>query len=244
MTQGSSFFQQIAAEPGKMEAELLGPPYSYFKEIKTPSELGMSGHGSLGALATNVGGLTSYTELLVTGGGDATATGKPLGNQFFLKTGGTCKDKSTSRQADRFMYVNNVPDGSIPFITSGMGVQFTTFEGIIPGILSDLSQLNPLSILKGFMEGSTPDCQDVSLPVTGQDGISRLETRHVPTSELAGMQPCIFPGKKNPATGEPCREAFTNKQTKGITASASVGISMSLALVLLLLIIKLARAKN
>ena len=213
-----NFFDKIAAAPGKMEAELLGPPYSYFKEIKTPGEMGMSGSGSLSALAKDISGLVSYTELLVTGGGNANMTGKPLGNQFFLKTGGTCKDKDTGRQADRFMYVNNIPDGSIPFISSGMGVQFTTFEGIIPGILSDLNQLNPLGILKGFMEGSNPPCQNVTLPVTGQDGITSTEIRHVPISEIEGIQPCVFPGKHNPVTGAPCREALSYTSSKGVTA--------------------------
>ena len=209
MSQDGNFFDKVAAAPGQMETELLGPPYSYFKNIKTPTQLGMSGKGNLGALATDIDGLINYTRLLVSGGGEATTTGKPLGNQFFLKTGGTCKDKDTGRQADRFMYINNVPDGSIPFISSGMGVQFTTFEGIIPGILSDISQLNPLSLLKGFMEGSEPDCSNVTLPVTNQDATT-TEMHHVPDSEISSIQPCIFPGKKNPVTGESCREAFTD----------------------------------
>lgn len=211
MSQEGNFFDKVAAAPGEMETELLGPPYNYFKNIKTPTELGMSGKGDLGSLATDIDGLMSYTQLLVSGGGNATTTGKPLGNQFFLKTGGTCKDKDTGRQADRFMYINNVPDGSIPFISSGMGVQFTTFEGIIPGILSDIDKLNPLNLLKGFMEGSEPDCRNVSLPVTGQDGITNNEMRHVPDSEIASIQPCLFPSKTNPVTGESCREAFVNK---------------------------------
>ena len=209
-----NFFERIAASPKKMEEELLGPPYSYFKNIKTPSEMGMSGKGSLSALAKDISGLVSYTELLVTGGGDASATGRPLGNQFFLKTGGTCKDVDTGRQADRFMYINNIPDGSVPFISSGMGVQFTTFEGIIPGILGDLNQLNPLGILKGFMEGTNPECQNVTLPVTGQSGATTNEMRHVPVSEIESLQPCLFPGKKNPITGDPCREAFSRKANK------------------------------
>jgi len=209
-----SFFERMAASPKKMEEELLGPPYSYFKNIKTPSEMGMSGKGNLSSLAKNISGLVSYTELLVTGGGDASSKGRPLGNQFFLKTGGTCKDVDTGRQADRFMYVNNIPDGSVPFMSSGMDVQFTTFEGIIPGILGDLSQLNPMGILKGFMEGSNPKCQNVTLPVTGQDGITSTEMRHVPVSEIESIQPCIFPSKKNPVTGSPCREAFGHKSNK------------------------------
>ena len=80
--------------------------------------------------------------------------------------------------------------GSVPFVSSGMGVQFTTFEGIIPGILGDLNQLNPLGILKGFMEGNNPKCQNVTLPVTGQDGVTTNEMRHVPVSEIESK---VFP---------------------------------------------------
>jgi hypothetical protein len=204
----SDFFQEIADAPGEMERKLLGPPYNYFKEIKTPSELGMSGKGTLSQLATNVGGLMDYVELLVTGRGGASTTGKPLGNRLFMKTGGTCTDTTTKRQADRYMYIDNVPDGSIPFISGAMGVQFTSFEGLIPGILSDVDQMNPMAIMRGFMEGSEPDCIDVALPVVGQNGVQTTQRHHVPVAELKGISPCLFPGGTNPATKEPCREAF------------------------------------
>ena len=54
--------------------------------------------------------------MLVTGKGRASKTGKPLGNKFFLKTGGQCNpiDKK-GNTVDRYLYINNVPDGSIPF---------------------------------------------------------------------------------------------------------------------------------
>lgn len=204
----SNFFQEIADAPGDMERKLLGPPYNYFKEIKTPDELGMSGKGTLSQLATNVGGLMDYVELLVTGRGSASTTGRPLGNRLFMKTGGTCTDTKTKRQADRYMYIDNVPDGSVPFISGAMGVQFTTFEGLIPGILSDIDQMNPMAIMRGFMEGSEPDCIDVALPVVGQNGVQTTERHHVPVAELKGISPCVFPGRVNPATKAPCREAF------------------------------------
>lgn len=211
----STFFQEIADAPGAMERKLLGPPYDYFKEIKTPKELGMSGKGTLGQLATNVGGLMDYVELLVTGSGNASTTGKPLGNRLFMKTGGTCTDTTTKRQADRYMYVNNVPDGSIPFISGAMGVQFTSFEGLIPGILGDIGQLNPLAMMRGFMEGSEPACVDVGLPVVGQNGVQTTERRHVPVAELENISPCLFHGGVNPATKARCREAFGTLRTTG-----------------------------
>jgi len=40
--------------------------------------MGMSSRGSLSAIASDVGGLINYVELLVTGKGGASKTGKPL----------------------------------------------------------------------------------------------------------------------------------------------------------------------
>ena len=31
------------------------------------------------------------------------------------------------------IYVNNVPNGSIPFLSSAMGSNFSTFRGLVPG---------------------------------------------------------------------------------------------------------------
>ena len=52
-------------------SSLLGPSYDYWKSIKQPEEMGMSPGFSLGALATNVDGLLSYVEVLISGTGNA-----------------------------------------------------------------------------------------------------------------------------------------------------------------------------
>ena len=46
-------------------------------------------------------------------GGGASKVNGPMGNKFFLKTGAKCKDTQSGKKVDRFMYVNNVPDGQI-----------------------------------------------------------------------------------------------------------------------------------
>ena len=84
--------------------------------------------------------------MLVSGGGKASATGQPLGNKFFLKTGGKCTDKSTGQDVDRYIYINNVPVGNIPFISSGAGVNFSEFKGLIPGTISNLNAFNPIKV--------------------------------------------------------------------------------------------------
>ena len=49
----------------------LGESYDYWKSIKQPSAMGMSPGFSLSALATNVDGLLSYVEVLISGTGNA-----------------------------------------------------------------------------------------------------------------------------------------------------------------------------
>lgn len=188
--------------------------------------MGMSDQGTFDALANNIGGLINYVEVLVTGKGGST-TGGPLGDKFFLKTGGQCTDVASNNLVDRYIYINNVPSGNIPFISSGLGgTDFTEFEGLIPGTLGDLAKLNPLNIFKSFMMGENPPCMSVTLatvtPVTdanlndtGQDNIG-TDTKFVAVADVKNMDPCTFPDKRNPADPtQTCTETFINYSGRG-----------------------------
>lgn len=182
--------------------------------------MGMSADGNFGALTNDVTGLINYIEVLVSGNAGST-TGGPLGDKFFLKTGGQCTDVASGKKVDRYIYIDNVPNGNIPFISSGLGgTDFTEFEGLIPGLLGDLGKLNPLNLFKSFMMGDNPDCMSVTLqtivPVadadlndTGMD-ISGNQTQFVAVADVKNMDPCIFNDKKNPADSSlTCTETFT-----------------------------------
>lgn len=244
-------------------SSLLGPSYDYWKSIKQPSEMGMSPGFSLGALATNVDGLLSYVEVLISGTGNASVTGKPLGNKFFLKTTGQCsettaekwkkerdedvawekayeevenkedakeitEDQATKqknalneqkkqreekrakdkKKVKRWIYVNNIPDGTIPFIASGSdGRTFDDLRGLIPGALGNLGALNPVQLFKGFTAGTYPDCAEVTLTTVDNDNVKRSEKRHIALVEMVEMNPCWFPGGYNPASGRRCPKA-------------------------------------
>jgi hypothetical protein len=216
----SNFFSDIMTDMKGMEQGLLGPDYLYWKRILKPSDMGMSSDGNFGALTNNVDGLINYVEVLVTGNAGST-TGGPLGDKFFLKTGGQCKDVASGNKVDRYIYIDNVPNGNIPFISSGLGgTDFTEFEGLIPGLLGDLGKLNPLNLFKGFMTGDNPDCMSVTLqtivPVadadlndTGKDNVGN-QTQFVAVADVKNMDPCIFNDKKNPADPSlTCTETFT-----------------------------------
>jgi hypothetical protein len=216
----SNFFSDVMTDMKGMEQNLLGPDYLYWKRILKPSDIGMSSDGNFGALTNNVNGLINYVEVLVSGNAGST-TGGPLGDRFFLKTGGQCTDVASGQKVDRYIYIDNVPNGNIPFISSGLGgTDFTEFEGIIPGLLGDLGKLNPLNLFKSFMMGDNPDCMSVTLetivPVadanlndTGKDNVS-METQYVAVADVRNMDPCIFNDKKNPADPSlTCTETFT-----------------------------------
>lgn len=202
-------FQEVLTDAKGVEEKLLGPDYPYYKNIKTPQEIGMSSKGSLTALGKDIDGLIQYVELLVSGNSKASATGKPLGNKFFLQTGAKCVDTKTKEQMDRYIYINNVPVGNIPFISSGMGVNFSEFKGMIPGMMGNLNALNPFSIMQAFMSGTTPDCQEITMETIDINNNKSSETHFVTLVDINNMDPCLFPDKTNPITKEKCREAFT-----------------------------------
>lgn len=220
----SNIFQDVVNDISAVEQKFLGPDYPYWKNIRSPSEIGMTSDGNLGALGKDVNGLISYVELLVSGNGDASATGGPLGNRFFLNTGGQCNSNlDASGNAvlqDRYIYIDNIPQGNIPFISSGMGVNFSEFKGLIPGTISNMNVLNPYALLQSFMEGTEPKCQQITMqtvgptpPPTSLPANARgQETHYVALADIGNMDACSFSDRKNPVTGRTCVEAFSNEE--------------------------------
>ena len=239
-----NMFEESASDPVGLKEKLLGPDYPYYKYVKPPDKIGMSSAGSLAQLGKNINGLMSYTELLVEGTGKASATGKPLGNKFFLKTGAKCKPVTSKDAADanaedaddadaadanaedasedRYMYINNVPQGNIPFISSGMGTNFKEMRGLIPGTLSDLNAFNPMTIMSGFMEGSKPECDEITMETIDTYNNRSTESHYVTLTDISNMDPCSFPNKKNPQTGQKCKEAFTSRKASQLNPAPFV----------------------
>ena len=210
----SNLFEEVLQDAQGVQNRLLGPTYPYYKNIKTPSQIGMSDEGSMQALGGDINGLIQYVELLVTGNSEASATGGPLGNKFFLKTGAKCMDTATNQQVDRYIYVDNVPSGNIPFISQGLGVNFSEFEGLIPGAMGNLNVLNPFAIMRSFLSGSTPPCQELTMQTIDINNNKSSETHFVTLTDIQNMDPCIFQNGNNPVTGQTCRQAFTTGVAK------------------------------
>jgi hypothetical protein len=199
------FFKDVAGGVEKAQAGFLGPTYNYAKQIKSPSELGMSGDGNMGALARDVAGLINYTEVLTTGKSRAQRPSGPLGNRFYLKTGGQCKS-ADGQLHNRWIYVNNIPTGSIPGITSVTGEALGDFRGLVPGTIENLGHLNPLALFGGFMQGTNPKCRKLDLK-SGNEG------KYVADADIANLNPCLFKKSYNPVSKKSlggCASGFQN----------------------------------
>jgi hypothetical protein len=187
--------------------------YNYAANVRTPGAIGMSPDGTLTALGNDITGLISYTQLLVEGTGKASATGQPMGNKFFLKTMGTCQDIDTGDTVDRYIYINNIPMGNIPFISESIGGNFSSFRGLIPGMFSDMEVFNPVTIAKGFMAGSMPSCRAINMGTVDVNNNVGSETQFVADVDIEAIDPCLFSNKKNPITNAGCIEVFSNIAT-------------------------------
>jgi hypothetical protein len=210
----SNIFEEVLQDANSVQNKLLGPTYPYYKNINTPKQIGMSPNGNLQSLGQDINGLIQYVELLVTGDSQASATGGPLGNKFFLKTGGKCVDVATEQQVDRYIYVNNVPNGNIPFISQGLGVNFSEFKGLIPGAMGNLNVLNPFAIMQSFLSGSTPKCQELTMQTIDNNNNSSTETHFVTLVDIKNMNSCDFQNGVNPVNNQRCVETFTNNDEK------------------------------
>jgi hypothetical protein len=240
----ANIFEEVMNDASAVEEKYLGPTYPYWKNIKTPSQIGMSDNGSLSTLGRDIDGLVQYVEVLVTGNSNASATGRPLGNKFFLKTGGKCLDvnscsdpknpsSDTCNAVDRYIYIDNVPNGNIPFISSGLGVNFSEFRGLIPGTVSNLNALNPYTILQSFMAGSQPPCQEVTLQTISKDNQVGSETHFVTTVDIDNMN------SVNNRT-----EAFENEESPSLPEDPFVQIYYALLSILGLYVIYRLVAKH
>lgn len=211
----NNFFEKLMSNPEDISTDFTGPEYSYWKQIKSPEDMGMSAGGSIGALENDVSGLINYVKVLVTGQGGGSYPGRPLGNKYFLQTGGTCKARDTNDIVTRYLYVNNVPTGNIPFISQAAGENFDTFEGLIPGILQDLEALNPVRIFAAFKLGEEPPCRKITMETspTSENNNQERQTEYVADYDIRYLGSCLFNlmGNKNPVTGEPCREGFNTR---------------------------------
>lgn len=209
-------------------SDFLGKSYPYAQNIRAPSQIGMGEKGTMGQLGKNINGFIEYIELLVTGKSKASATGGPLGNRYFVKTGAVCLANDTCdatgqtcKETDRYIYVNNIPTGDIPFISSEAGMNFKSFRGLIPGTLENLNTLNPSAIFRAFSDGASPKCQIITMETIDNNNVRSEESHYVTLADIKDMNPCLFNTsthkRTNPVTNQKCIQAFQNIKNEDIT---------------------------
>jgi len=211
-----------------LQTTILGPDYDYSSKIKAPDQMGMSGEGTFGALANDISGLMGYVDLLVSGkcklGTCASNPPRPLGSKFFVETPVQCTDKATEKSVKRSIYVNNVPDGSIPFISDGAGLRFDSFTGLLPGVMSNISQINPMKILTAFTSGPSSTCQAITMPTIDSNDKEGVATAYVTNKDISPMNPLWFsvPGNAKPSR-EQLKELNDDKESfTGIKSKSSL----------------------
>lgn len=197
--------------------DLLGPDYSYADNIQGPGSLGVGSAGTFGQLGTNASAIEYYVKALITGD-------PPLGNQFFVNTGGTCTAPDGQLRS-RYNYVNNMSSGSaaLPAAMSEIG---SDFNGLIPGVVDDIEGLDPLYIFSAMASDASPQCSCYQCPVSSGSPYQWLTPSMSP--DLASSQ-CTQVDSSNcppPAT----TESFSNMKTSFVPMIPTLVAGLTFAL--------------
>ncbi len=192
--------------------QTVSASYPYQNYIKTPSQLGSSTSGDSSTITSNILALSDYVNVLLDGSSNAQTTGNlPLGNRYFYNTGGTCTAPDGTTQ-NRYIYINNRPDGKIPLIPSD-----TPLKGLVPGILEDLSYMNPTELLSAF--DSSTDCQEITMDVYDINNVKSSQSYYVTNDDISTYDACWFPDGKNPVTGATCAEMMSTRRKYSILSN-------------------------
>lgn len=214
-----------------MQNKIIGPDYDYASRIKSPAMLNMRSDGNFSALADDIGGLIGYVSGLVNGNcGDtmgkcSTTTGRPLGTKFFVETPAKCTDKETRKDVTRSIYINNVPDGNIKIIPNMASVSFgSEFTGLVPGLMSNLSNMNPMQILLSFIGSKGTTCQKITMPTIDSKDKPGFDTAFVTNRDIRLMNSSWFPNGK-PSDLSEIEEFQSNISNSSIKKSKKLNIS-------------------
>ncbi len=183
--------------------------YNYSKFIKTPKQMGIEVGDSLRNVEKGVAGIFSYVKLLVEGRSNASTTGKPLGNKYFLGTSESCINENTKKKEKRSLYFDNVPSGNLG-ILKDTGQEFSEFRGLVPGAIEDVMAIAKIDFFSVFTETGIPKCLPVKLKTIDINNREGNDTQFVTVSDIKEISPCNFITRTNPVTGAVCtRQGFT-----------------------------------
>jgi hypothetical protein len=188
----------------------LGSGYQYMNFIKNPGAAGSTANGTLTSLETNKDVLVGYATSLWDGGPNnpvISTSNVPLGNAFFYNTGQNCKidnsDSSSNDTTIRYVYINNIPTGSL-----GGAI------GILPGIIEKMEEFNPQGFFEELVTLGTPTCKLVTLEVIDDNGNSSYESNYVALTDIQSICNQYFEDGTNPLGSVSCTEGYQNLNKK------------------------------
>ena len=84
-------------------------------------------------------------------------------------------------------------------------MQFPAFKGLLPGVMSNLAQINPLKILASFTNGDNPYCQQITMETIDANNVRGQGQAYVTDTDIINMPKNWFtiPGKPKPNTAPP-----------------------------------------
>ena len=183
--------------------------YNYSKYINTPKQMGIKVGDSLDNVSDGVGAIFSYVKLLVEGKSNASKTGKPLGNKYFLETSENCINQYTNEKVKRSLYFDNVPTGTLG-ILKDTGNEFSEFKGLVPGAIEDVMAIGKIDFFSAFTDVGVPKCLPVKLKTIDINNKQGSDTHYITISDIEAISPCNFITKTNPVTEAVCtRDGFT-----------------------------------
>ena len=183
--------------------------YNYSKYIKTPKEMGIEVGDSLSNVSDGVAAIFSYVKLLVEGKSNASKTGKPLGNKYFLETSEDCINQYTNKKVKRSLYFDNVPTGTLG-ILQDTGDEFSEFKGLVPGAIEDVMAIGKIDFFAAFTDVGIPKCLPIKLKTIDINNKQGTDTHYITISDIEAISPCNFISKTNPVTNAVCtRDGFT-----------------------------------
>jgi hypothetical protein len=179
----------------------FGSPYKPADAMLTPGQIGVEVGDSMESVINAVKGVGFYSDQI---GFGAPSTGltagmplKPLGVNYFIKTGVKC-----SNGADMWQYMKGITEGNALGEKTKRAMEemgLPPLKGLAPGMIEDAQNgLNPAPLMSALFGSGYPQCKKVKLyvgdaygkiedPDTGEnwigekDGITKISNGHMQT---------------------------------------------------------------
>lgn len=198
----NTLWNDIDQGASNVSTDILGPSYSYADNIPGPSSKGVGSNGTFGQIFTNLGATIDYVKIMITGD-------PPLGNAYYVNTGGTCTAPDGSLQS-RYNFINNVSTGSnlVPQGLNDLSFLTSDLNGLIPGIVGDIEGLDPLYLFNSLTADGNPPCQCYKCNVTTGTPYQFLTPSLSPDFDTNSCSPVDASLCKPPS-----KESFMNVET-------------------------------